>query len=153
MRRIGILATCLVLMLAAGASAQDYAIEKEDVKIGQKEYSPYLNRGYPQRVFWGDTHTHTSYSTDAGMIGCRLGPEAAYRFARGEMVVASNGVRAQLQRPLDFLVVTDHAENLGLAPMIAEANPDLLRTEFGRKIFDLVRAGDYGDAYALWGAP
>jgi len=151
MRRIGILATCLVLMLATGASAQDYAIEKEDVKIGQKEYSPYLNRGYPQRVFWGDTHIHTSYSTDAGMIGCRLAPEAAYRFARGEMVVASNGVRAQLQRPLDFLVVADHAENLGLAPMIAEANPDLLRTEFGRKIFDLVRAGDYGDAYALWG--
>ena len=63
MRRLGILATCLVLMLAAGASAQDYAIEKEDVKIGQKEYSPYLNRGYPQRAFWGDTHTHTSLAT------------------------------------------------------------------------------------------
>jgi hypothetical protein len=42
--------------------------------IGQKGYSPFLDIGYPQRVYWGDTHVHTSYSTDAGMIGNRLGP-------------------------------------------------------------------------------
>ena len=96
--------------------------------IGEKEYSPYLNIGYPQRVFWGDTHLHTSFSTDAGMVGNQLGPDEEYRFARGEMVVASSGVRARLQRPLDFQVVADHAENLGLAPMIAEKNPDLLKT-------------------------
>jgi hypothetical protein len=120
--------------------------------IGEKEYSPYLGIGYPQRVFWGDTHVHTSYSTDAGMIGNRLGPDEAYRFARGETVVSSTGVRARLQRPLDFLVVADHAENLGLAPMIAEKNPDLLRTDFGREISGLVYSGKYGDAYALWGS-
>jgi len=119
--------------------------------IGDKEYGPYLDIGYPQRVFWGDTHLHTSYSTDAGMIGNRLGPDEAYRFARGDMVVASNGVRARLQRPLDFLVVADHAENLGLAPMIAEKNPDLLKLEFGKRIANLVYAGKYGDAYTLWG--
>ena len=119
--------------------------------LGEKEYSPYLNIGYPQRVFWGDTHVHTSFSTDAGMVGNRLGPDEAYRFARGEMVVASSGVRARLQRPYDFLVVADHAENLGLAPMIAEKNPDLLRLEFGKKIAGLVYDGKFGDAYALWG--
>ena len=97
--------------------------------LGEKEYSPYLDIGYPQRVFWGDTHVHTSFSTDAGMLGNRLGPDDAYRFARGETVVSSTGVRASLQRPLDFLVVADHSENLGLAPMIAERNPDLLKTE------------------------
>jgi len=120
--------------------------------VGEKEYSPYLNIGYPQRVFWGDTHTHTSFSTDAGMVGNRLGPDEAYRFARGEIVVASNGVRARLQRPLDFLVIADHAENLGLAPMIAEKNPDLLKLDFGKKIANLVYDGKYGDAYALWGS-
>ena len=114
--------------------------------IGEKEYSPYLDSGYPQRVFWGDTHLHTSYSTDAGMIGNRLGPEEAYRFARGETIVSSTGVRARLQRPLDFLVVADHAENLGLAPMIAEKNPDLLKLDFGKKIAQLVYDGKYGDA-------
>jgi hypothetical protein len=146
-----IVAAFLLLVGAAEAQHMGFAAEPEDIRLGEKEYSPYLNRGYPQRVFWGDTHVHTSYSTDAGMIGCRLGPEEAYRFALGEIVVASNGVRARLQRPLDFLVVADHAENLGLAPMVAEANPDLLKTDFGREIFELVQSGDYGAAYTLWG--
>jgi hypothetical protein len=146
-----ILAAIVLLTGAAQAQYMDLSAEPEDISFGEKEYSPYLHRGYPQRVFWGDTHVHTSYSTDAGMIGCRLGPEEAYRFALGEIVVASGGVRARLQRPLDFLVVADHAENLGLAPMVAEANPDLLKTDFGREIFDLVQSGDYGAAYTLWG--
>lgn len=73
------------------AHAQELAVAAER---DQKEYSPYLERGYPQKVFWGDTHVHTSYSTDAGMIGNRLGPDEAYRFARGEIVVSSSGVRA-----------------------------------------------------------
>jgi hypothetical protein len=145
--------------LAAGAvslagtpvDAQDIAIDSADVRIGQPEYSPHLNRGYPLRVFWGDTHVHTSYSTDAGMIGNRLGPDDAYRFARGEIVVSSIGVRARLVRPLDFLVIADHAENLGLASMIEESNPDLLRTEFGREIHDLVKSGKQMEAYVLWG--
>jgi hypothetical protein len=149
-------AVCAVVMitaLAGVAQAQqlDLSVEPEEVTLGQKEYSPYLHRGYPQRVFWGDTHLHTAYSTDAGMIGCTLGPEQAYRFARGETVVASTGVRVRLQRPLDFLVVADHAENLGLAPMIAESDPELLRTEFGKKIHGLVKSGDPMGAYALWG--
>ena len=137
------------------ASAETYAgYGNEPTKsehLGEKEYSPYLNIGYPQRVFWGDTHLHTSYSTDAGMVGNRLGPEEAYRFARGETVVSSTGVRARLQRPLDFLVVADHAENLGLAPMIAEKNPDLLKLDFGKKIANLVYDGKSGEAYSLWG--
>jgi hypothetical protein len=136
------------LLLASSVTAQELAVTPES---DRREYSPYLDRGYPQRVFWGDTHVHTAYSTDAGMIGNRLGPDEAYRFARGEAVVASSGVRAKLQRPLDFLVVADHAENLGLAPMIAESNPDLLETDFGRRIHGMVRSGDYGAAYALWG--
>ena len=123
--------------------------EREDLQ--EPEYSPFLDVGYPQRVLWGDTHLHTAMSTDAGMIGNRLGVEEAYRFARGETVVASTGVRARLQRPLDFLVVADHAENLGLAPMIEERNPDLLKLDFGRQIAQLVYDGKYGDAYTLWG--
>jgi hypothetical protein len=147
-------AVVIALQLAAGglqAQQLDMAPERGDVTLGREEYSPYLHEGYPQRVFWGDTHLHTAYSTDAGMIGNVLGPEEAYRFARGETVVASGGQRARLQRPLDFLVVADHAENLGLASMIAESNPELLRTEFGRKIHGLVQDGDPWGAYALWG--
>jgi hypothetical protein len=146
-----IAAGCLTVVLALGSYAQDIAIDKYNVRIGQKEYSPHIDRGYPQRVYWGDTHLHTTYSTDAGMIGCRLGPDQAYRFARGEVVVSSIGVRAKLVRPLDFLVVADHAENLGLATMIAESNPDLLKSDFGRTVHDLVKSGKYMEAYAAWG--
>ena len=131
--------------------AQDVQVDPKHVQLGKAEYSPYLDRGYPDRVYFGDTHLHTSYSTDAGMLGCRLGPDEAYRFARGEEVTSSTGVRARLHRPLDFLVVTDHSENLGLAPMIAESNPDLLKTEFGRKVHDLVKSGQGGMAYNAWG--
>ena len=131
--------------------AQDAAVDPKNVTLGKAEYSPYLDQGYPDRVYFGDTHLHTSYSTDAGMFGCRLGPDEAYRFARGEEVTSSTGVRARLQRPLDFLVVTDHSENIGLAPMIAESNPDLLKTEFGRRVHDLVKSGQGGMAYNAWG--
>jgi len=142
----------LIPLKALAETHAPYGYEPtEGEHLGEKEYSPYLDMGYPQRVFWGDTHLHTAVSTDAGMVGCRLGPDEAYRFARGEMVVSSTGVRTRLQRPLDFLVVADHAENLGLATMIAEKNPDLLKTDFGREISGLVYAGKFGDAYALWG--
>ncbi len=72
----------------------DLGADPDDVVLGEPEYSPYLYQAYPQQVYWGDTHLHTSYSTDAGMIGNRLGPEDAYRFAMGEVVVSSLGVRA-----------------------------------------------------------
>ena len=115
-----------------------------------QNYSPYVNQDYPLQVFWGDTHLHTSSSTDAGMMGNRLGPEEAYKFARGEVVTSSGGLSAKLQRPLDFLAITDHAENLGLAPMIAEKNPELLKTPFGKKISNLVYTGRVLEAFKLW---
>ena len=140
------------LLVAPPVFAQDLDFDPASIRPPAKEYSPYLEHNYPDRVYFGDTHVHTAYSTDAGMIGNRLGPDEAYRFAMGEEVTSSLGVRARLQRPLDFLVVADHAENLGLAPMIAESNSDLLKTQFGRKVHDMVKAGNYGDAYAAWGA-
>jgi hypothetical protein len=147
--------TLVFLSLPVLVLGQEYAgelgIEADRIRLGEPEYSPYLNRAYPDRVLWGDTHLHTSYSTDAGMLGNYLGPDEAFRFARGETVRASGGERARLIRPLDFLVVADHAENLGLAPMIAESNADLLRIEWGKAIHDLVKAGDAFGAYVMWG--
>jgi hypothetical protein len=154
MKRITILISAIILFAVpvfAETYTGDVGIEKDDVRLGEPEYSPYLNRAFPDRVLWGDTHLHTSYSTDAGMIGNFLGPDEAFRFARGETVRASAGERARLIRPLDFLVVADHAENLGLAPMIAESNPELLRIPWGKKVHDIVKAGDYFGAFLAWG--
>ena len=128
---------------------------KNDIPEAQKIYSPYVertvvDRNFAEGLYWGDTHLHTRYSTDSGMIGNKLGPDEAYRFAKGEEVISSTGQRARLIRPLDFLVVSDHAENLGLAPMIAESNPDLLRTEYGKQWHDMVKAGEGYEAFREW---
>ena len=144
------LTTIISAALAGSVAAQDVNISENNVTLGKPEYSPYLDKGYPDRAYFGDTHLHTSFSTDAGMIGNRLGPEEAYRFARGEEVTSSTGVRARLQRPLDFLVVSDHSENLGLAPMIAELNPALLKSEWGRMVHDLVKSGKGLLAFNAW---
>lgn len=156
MKHICLTALAGMLAFCGGASAQNFAsdvgIEPGDVVLGQKQYSPFVTQSYPNRVFWGDTHTHSSYSTDAGMIGNALPPDAAFRFAKGEKVRSSLGEYARLIRPLDFLVVADHAENLGLAPLIAESDPDLLALPFGRKLHDMVRAGQTMEAYVAWGA-
>jgi hypothetical protein len=129
---------------------------ESQLRAPQKPYSPYVGRkdagsNFAEGVYWGDTHLHTSYSTDAGMIGNTLPPETAYRFALGEEITTSTGMRARLIRPLDFLVVADHAANLGLAPMIAESNPEVLRSPMGKKLHDLVKAGKGYDAFSLWG--
>jgi hypothetical protein len=140
----------LAFVLPAAATGQ--VVDPDEVSARKAEYSPYLGYTYPDRVFFGDTHVHTSYSTDAGMIGNMLGPDEAYRFAKGEIVTSSSGVRARLLRPLDWLVVADHAENLGLANLIAESDPTLLGNDWGREVHDLVKAGDAGQAYGRWGA-
>ena len=116
-------------------------------------YSPYPAQTFPNRVYFGDTHLHTSYSADAGMAGAVVGPEEAYRFARGEEVKSNSGLPAKLARPLDFLVIADHAENLGLAPMIAESDPALLKSEWGKKVHDLAKSGTIegqGAAFNMW---
>lgn len=122
------------------------------VADNQPEYSPYLDDDFPNQVFFGDTHLHTSYSADAGFVGTTLGPEEAYRFALGEEITSSTGVRAKLQRPLDFLVVADHAENMGLAPLAIEGDPAILATDFGLEIHELLKAGKGAEAFDRWRA-
>lgn len=151
-----VIATTLFIVCGCDQQTDDAASNKDKqgettIKTEPRDdYSPYVDQNFPKDVYFGDTHLHTSYSTDAGMIGNILGPEEAYRFALGEEVVQSHGLRAKLQRPLDFLVISDHAENLGLANLIAESNPDLLTNEFGKLVHDLVKAGKGLEAFDEW---
>ncbi|MEO0411234.1 MAG: DUF3604 domain-containing protein [Pseudomonadota bacterium] len=67
------------------------------------------------QLLWGDVHLHSNISADAFIVGTtKLGPDASYRFAKGEVVTSSSGIAAKLSRPLDFLSVTDHAEFMGV---------------------------------------
>ncbi len=135
----GVLITALTLSCVA--FAQDVPVSEANVKAPEKHYSPYVGRNIPDRVFWGDTHLHTSLSPDAGLTGTALGPEDAYRFARGEVVTSSGGLEAQLRRPHDFLVVSDHAAYLGIALMIRNADPALLADPIGKGWYDKYRKG------------
>lgn len=76
--------------------------------------NPDSDHGFPTRVFFGDTHVHTALSGDAFALGTRLLPEDAYRFAKGHELLATGGSSVRLKQPLDFLLVADHAENLGV---------------------------------------
>src|SRR6202050_4519665 len=109
-------------------------------------YSPFAGRNFPTRPFFGDTHLHTSFSMDAGAFGARLGPKDAYRFAKGEEVTASSGQLAKLSRPLDFLVVSDHSDNMGFITDLFAGRPELLADPQGRKWYDMIQSGKGGQA-------
>jgi len=141
---------CLTLAMATFAFAQDVKPAKEDVKPPKKEYSPYVGDHFPNNVYFGDTHLHTSWSADAGMAGATLGPEEAYRVSRGETITAHSGWKVKLIRPLDFLVVADHAENLGVADFIRRSDPIILGNKVGKKWHDLNKAGKGYEAFLEW---
>jgi hypothetical protein len=106
---------------------------------GQELYSPPANVSHPTNVYWGDTHLHTNLSVDAhGMGNKTLTPDDAYRFAKGEAVTGHNGQLARLRRPLDFLVVADHAVNIGVMPRIRKSDPQVLQTEIGKQWHELM---------------
>jgi hypothetical protein len=120
----------------------------ERVFPAKPPYSPYAGRTFPTRPLFGDTHLHTAVSFDAGAFGARLGPRDAYRFARGEEIIASSGQPAKLSRPLDFLVVADHSDNMGIFPDLLAGKPELLADPTGKKWYDMIKSGQ-GAAAAL----
>ena len=135
------LETLSLMGFSGSGFAQEFTVDPEDVPGNESDYSPYVDQHYPNRVFFGDTHHHTSNSPDAGLVGNTLGPDIAYRFARGDEVTSSTGLRVKLNRPLDFLVVSDHAEYLGLPVLLRSGDPVLLADERGRSWYEDFNAG------------
>ncbi len=121
-----------MLMIALPAAAQDAGMATaellSDAYTG-KAYSPYAKRSFPERPLWGDSHLHTALSMDAGLFGNRLSPREAYRFARGEEVVSSTRQAVRLSRPLDWLVIADHSDGMGMIGDLAAGKPELMAYE------------------------
>ncbi len=89
--------------------------------------------GARRNLYWGDTHLHTNYSPDAySLLTTTADPDTSYRFAKGLPVIADlSRSRVQIETPLDFLVVTDHAEYMGVIPELARGNQALVNTKTG----------------------
>jgi hypothetical protein len=78
---------------------------------------------------------------DAGAFGARTGPEEAFRFARGEEITAANCMKARLSRPLDFIVVADHSDNMGFFPKLLSGDPTFLAYETGKRWYEMIQKG------------
>jgi len=142
-----VLSILAVSQVAMGQAAEaDKGVD--DVPYGAAR-SPVI----PRNVYWGDTHLHTSYSPDANLAGnASLDPAAAYRFARGETITGMGGSPARLDRPLDFLVVADHAEYLGLMPLIRDGDERALNTQWGARLAESLAKGgvEAGTTFFAW---
>ena len=105
-----------------------------------------------RRALFGDLHVHTAVSMDAWLEGTLATPDDAYRFAKGEPVIHPyHRARVQLETPLDFLAVTDHAELLGAPYSLFELNDKrLAQTRLGRRLRELMQAGRPEDAFGLF---
>jgi hypothetical protein len=112
------------LVLAIGALASAEPAENSEPAVAV--YSPGERETFPLQPLWGDTHLHSSLSQDAYSFGVTLGSDEAYRFARGETVTATHGQKARLDRPLDFLVIADHASGMGSMQELKAGNPKLI---------------------------
>ncbi|MDE2570541.1 MAG: DUF3604 domain-containing protein, partial [Sphingomonadales bacterium] len=125
----------LVVLALAGCHKQDVTsiVSKSDADVKLTDV--------PEHVYWGDTHLHTANSVDAFGFGDRLSPEDSLRFASGEEVTSSTGIKAKLARPLDFLVVTDHSDGLGSTKALYDAPRMMIKDPTLLRWYDMMHAG------------
>ena len=150
MRKIGKVLLILVVLVALVVGGffgwrqwqekRVVATAREAQVVSDKE----VTSGVATKLLWGDTHLHTANSIDAFGFGAKLGPEEALRFARGEEVTSTWGIKAKLDRPLDFLVIADHSGGLGATKALYEAPRFLLRDPTLRRWHDTMHEGPEG---------
>ncbi|MDO6521326.1 DUF3604 domain-containing protein [Shimia thalassica] len=140
----------LLLSSSMGFAQVTPSHESVEGSFPAKPYSPYANRTIPERPLWGDTHLHTGLSLDAGAFGNILGPDDAWRFAKGEQVTSSTGQPLRLSRPLDWMVLTDHTDLMGFAPDLQAGKPGVLADPKGLEWYEGYSEGGEAAAKAAF---
>jgi hypothetical protein len=138
--------TCSAMTWGQLAPSGDAAADN----LKGRPYSPYADREFPTRVYFGDTHVHTGLSADAGGSGTRLMPRDAYRFARGEQVLSNTGQPVKLARPLDFYMITDHSDAMGAIIDILRGAPNIMADPDGRRFHEEFSLGGQRAADAMF---
>jgi hypothetical protein len=102
-----------------------------------------------RQLLWGDTHLHSSYSMDAYLFQNRTAdPDAAYRYAKGYPVIHPyHRARVQIGTPLDFLVISDHAELLGVIKSLSDGDPLVAQTSVGQRFMRMMNDGDEHEVF------
>jgi hypothetical protein len=133
----------LGLLAAAVSSCSNSAQPNGGERAATTDASQVAVADHPERVYWGDLHLHTLYSFDSYSFGNKsLAPDEAYRFAQGLPVEGHNGEMAKLAKPLDFLMVSDHGEYLGVFAGLGKGDPSLVNSPLGKRWGPLQAKGD-----------
>jgi len=140
MRSANLLLITVTLLVISACDKKETQTIQSDVEVKKVIKAVQSTTTLPapnplKNVYWGDTHLHTSYSPDAFLMGNQTAdPDTAYRYAKGLPVVHPyHKARIQIHTPLDFLVVSDHGEFMGVIPNILKGNPLVANTETGKR--------------------
>ena len=139
----------LAAALLAGTAPTAGCDKVDRTVFGKASEADVKQTQFPERVYWGDTHLHTANSVDAFGFGNRLSPEEALRFASGQEVTSSTGLKAKLERPLDFLVVSDHAEGMGSTKAMYDAPRMMIKDPQMLRWYDMMHEGTAGSLKAM----
>ena len=136
--RIGLTALLMgASLLALGAC------NNATVKTGGAEAPGQVRAtAYPETAYFGDTHVHTGWSADAGQDGAVTSPEDAFRLASGEEVTSNTGQKVKLNRPMDWMVITDHSDAMGTINEIRAGNPEMISDPFLNRMHEGLKSGD-----------
>ena len=147
MKNTILLLSVALLFSCAKSNSDKGNLNKEDLKISEsKDVSSSSIHEHATNVYWGDTHLHTEFSMDAGAFGNRIGLDEAYKFAKGQEVTSSTGLKAKLARPLDFLVVADHSDGMGLFQAVKNGDEWVMKTNQGKRWNKLINEGQGAEA-------
>ena len=146
MKQSAFVIACALILGACGQSAEDSRSTGEAPAPAEPTVAASTGTsggGSANNLYWGDTHLHTSYSPDAYLMQNRSAdPDTAYRYAKGYPVVHPyHKARIQIGTPLDFLVVSDHGEFMGVVPMVLQGDPRVANTETGKRYAQLAAEG------------
>ena len=133
----------LSLMVIAACKPKAPAAEipaSSDAATTQAPVTP--ETGYPERAYFGDTHVHTGWSFDAGLDGAVTSPEDAFRLASGAEVTSNSGQMVKLQRPLDWMVITDHSDGMGTINEVQSGNPEMIADPFLNTLYEAMKGND-----------
>lgn len=151
LKQLSLLAACVFLSACSGSDKSlDEMQKNEDVGIagvarGQNSLFPageeILTLRPPpnpdRNAYFGDLHVHTAYSFDAYVFGTISTPDDAYRYAKGQSLHHPSGYDVQLQQPMDFYAVTDHAMLMGLVKEAADTSSEFSKYDITEPLHDI----------------